>query len=229
MLSPRQQAEIFWQAQSAWYVTLICSQFWHIWVCKTRVVSLKEPCMDCIGRHVCAAVSHAVEYGLPMLVGWRVSGALPSMSCVIRLLRAQASLFTHGIFHNAVTLYGVSVSVAVMVIVVYAPFLQVCCMASGGGRWHCCSCSLSRALPCTHPYLTCLLALFACMAAGHLWHLELAGHWLGATDRGAAVDAALLRVHKAHGAREPRRLVGQERVLVMYVPGTGSLCQGVYV
>lgn len=39
VLSPRQQAEIFWQAQSAWYVTLICSQFWHIWVCKTRVVS----------------------------------------------------------------------------------------------------------------------------------------------------------------------------------------------
>lgn len=38
-LSPRQQAEIYWQAQSAWYVTLISSQFWHIWVCKTRVVS----------------------------------------------------------------------------------------------------------------------------------------------------------------------------------------------
>jgi hypothetical protein len=24
--------------QSAWYVTLICSQFWHIWLCKTRSV-----------------------------------------------------------------------------------------------------------------------------------------------------------------------------------------------
>lgn len=39
VVSPRQQAEIYWQAQSAWYVTLICSQFWHIWICKTRVVS----------------------------------------------------------------------------------------------------------------------------------------------------------------------------------------------
>lgn len=37
----------------------------------------------------------------------------------------QASIFTHGIFRNPVTVYGVSVSVAVMVIVVYAPFLQV--------------------------------------------------------------------------------------------------------
>jgi hypothetical protein len=36
----------------------------------------------------------------------------------------QASLRTHGIFRNPVTLYGVSVSVAVMVLVVYAPFLQ---------------------------------------------------------------------------------------------------------
>lgn len=37
----------------------------------------------------------------------------------------QASIFTHGIFRNPVTLYGVSVSVAVMVMIVYAPFLQV--------------------------------------------------------------------------------------------------------
>jgi hypothetical protein len=43
VLSSRQQAEIYWQAQSAWYVTLICSQFWHIWVCKTRVVSVQGP------------------------------------------------------------------------------------------------------------------------------------------------------------------------------------------
>jgi hypothetical protein len=40
-------------------------------------------------------------------------------------VHVQASLFTHGIFRNPVTLYGVSVSVAVMVLVVYAPFLQV--------------------------------------------------------------------------------------------------------
>jgi hypothetical protein len=61
VLNPRQQAEIFWQAQSAWYVTLICCQFWHIWVCKTRVVShvtgaAGELCMGCIALadQVCA-------------------------------------------------------------------------------------------------------------------------------------------------------------------------------
>eukprot|EP00775_Hariotina_reticulata_P010474 gene10474-10632_t len=72
VLNAEQQAHIYFEAQSAWYVTLICSQFWHIWVCKTRV----------------------------------------------------ESIFAHGIFRNTVTLYGVSVSVAVMLVVVYAPFLQ---------------------------------------------------------------------------------------------------------
>lgn len=63
--------------QAAWYVTLICCQFWHIWVCKTR----------------------------------------------------EASIFKHGIFRNPVTLWGVCISVAVMLVVVYAPFLQVTCYA----------------------------------------------------------------------------------------------------
>jgi hypothetical protein len=40
VLTSAEQANIYWQAQSAWYVTLICSQFWHIWFCKTRAVSL---------------------------------------------------------------------------------------------------------------------------------------------------------------------------------------------
>ncbi|KAF6263646.1 hypothetical protein COO60DRAFT_1698701 [Scenedesmus sp. NREL 46B-D3] len=72
VLSARDQAVIYWQAQSAWYVTLICSQFWHIWICKTR----------------------------------------------------QESIFKHGLFRNTVTVYGTAVSVAVMIIIVYAPFLQ---------------------------------------------------------------------------------------------------------
>lgn len=71
-LSPPRQETIWQQAQAAWYVTLICNQFWHIWNCKTR----------------------------------------------------QVSLFQHGPFKNPVTLYGVSVAVAVMLIVVYVPFLQ---------------------------------------------------------------------------------------------------------
>lgn len=31
---------IYRQAQAAWYLTLIMCQFWHIWVCKTRLVSV---------------------------------------------------------------------------------------------------------------------------------------------------------------------------------------------
>jgi len=72
VLTGQQQAEIFYQAQSAWYVTLIMGQFWHIWTCKTRT----------------------------------------------------ESIFKHGIFRNPVTLYGVTISLAVMLVVVYAPFLQ---------------------------------------------------------------------------------------------------------
>jgi magnesium-transporting ATPase (P-type) len=44
--------------------------------------------------------------------------------CLLPRAARQASIFTHGIFRNIVTLYGVSVSVAVMVLIVYAPFLQ---------------------------------------------------------------------------------------------------------
>lgn len=39
-LQGREQRDIYWQAQSAYYVTLICCQFWHIWICKTRTVSI---------------------------------------------------------------------------------------------------------------------------------------------------------------------------------------------
>jgi hypothetical protein len=54
VLTARKQAEIYWQAQSAWYVTLICSQFWHIWVCKTRVVSCKRGALGTVALQQCA-------------------------------------------------------------------------------------------------------------------------------------------------------------------------------
>jgi hypothetical protein len=41
VLTGQEQAEIYWQAQSSWYVTLIMNQFWHIWTCKTRTVGAK--------------------------------------------------------------------------------------------------------------------------------------------------------------------------------------------
>ena len=31
------------QANAAWYITLILCQFWHIWLCKTRRVSIFKP------------------------------------------------------------------------------------------------------------------------------------------------------------------------------------------
>jgi magnesium-transporting ATPase (P-type) len=39
-LSAAQQLEIYYAAQAAWYISLVCSQFWHIWVCKTRSESI---------------------------------------------------------------------------------------------------------------------------------------------------------------------------------------------
>lgn len=38
--SPSTQWKAFSEAQSAWYLTLIMCQFWHIWACRTRIVSL---------------------------------------------------------------------------------------------------------------------------------------------------------------------------------------------
>lgn len=52
------------------------------------------------------------------------------------------------------------------------------------------------------------------LCAGHLWDLAHAGYCVGPTDRGSPVDVALLRVHQAHGAREPGRLVGSQHGLV---------------
>jgi hypothetical protein len=52
-----------------------------------------------------------------------------ALHCTILLIVTvaclQASVFKHGLIRNPVTVYGVSVSIAVMVLVVYAPFLQV--------------------------------------------------------------------------------------------------------
>ena len=35
-----QQWDLFCESQGAWYLTLILNQFWHIWNCRTRVVSI---------------------------------------------------------------------------------------------------------------------------------------------------------------------------------------------
>jgi sodium/potassium-transporting ATPase subunit alpha len=39
-ISPERQLEIVAIAQSAYFCTLVLSQFWHAWMCKTRVVSI---------------------------------------------------------------------------------------------------------------------------------------------------------------------------------------------
>lgn len=50
--------------------------------------------------------------------------------------------------------------------------------------------------------------------AGYLWHLAHEWHRLGAPDWHTHVAAAILRVHEAHGAPEPRQLVGTAHGLV---------------
>eukprot|EP00698_Gefionella_okellyi_P017925 TRINITY_DN5321_c0_g1_i14.p1 TRINITY_DN5321_c0_g1~~TRINITY_DN5321_c0_g1_i14.p1 ORF type:complete len:1000 (-),score=268.16 TRINITY_DN5321_c0_g1_i14:578-3577(-) len=66
-----QQLTIAAQAASSWYITLVFSQAFHIWVCRTR----------------------------------------------------RASLFTHGM-HNIVTIFGVLLSIALCLLIVYVPGVQ---------------------------------------------------------------------------------------------------------
>lgn len=66
------QVAVWQQAMTAWYVTLVLCQFWNIWVCKTRTVSV----------------------------------------------------FRHDLLHNKITLFGVALALAVMLLVTFVPFLQ---------------------------------------------------------------------------------------------------------
>ena len=79
------QLDIYHEALTCYFVTLILCQFWHIWLCKTRV----------------------------------------------------ASIFTHGIFRNTVTIFGVFISLIVMVVVVFIPALQPIFLTAnlGGIGW----------------------------------------------------------------------------------------------
>lgn len=70
--SGEEQRRIFSEAATAWYITLTVCQFCHIWVCKTRIISV----------------------------------------------------FTHGIFRNRLTLYGVAVGLALVVFFSYVPGVQ---------------------------------------------------------------------------------------------------------
>jgi hypothetical protein len=40
VFSAAQQYSIYTQSVAAWYCTVIANQFWHVWVCKTRSVSI---------------------------------------------------------------------------------------------------------------------------------------------------------------------------------------------
>ena len=84
-LSGAEQVAVYYEAQAAWYATLICCQAWHIFMCKTRTVPLRR----------------------------------------------------HGVFRNLVTVYGLLVSVAVMLLVIYVPGLQpiFTTAALGGIGW----------------------------------------------------------------------------------------------
>jgi sodium/potassium-transporting ATPase subunit alpha len=71
-ISPEDQRKIFSEAATAYYITLTVAQFCHIWVCKTRIISV----------------------------------------------------FTHGIFKNRLTLYGVAMGLAWVVLFSYVPGVQ---------------------------------------------------------------------------------------------------------
>jgi len=71
-LNAEQQVNILTEAQSAFYVTVVFCQFFHIWMCKTR----------------------------------------------------RVSFFQHGIGGNMMMIYGAVIEMALLVVIVYVPFLQ---------------------------------------------------------------------------------------------------------
>jgi magnesium-transporting ATPase (P-type) len=38
--SQPEQMDIYQESVSAWYATLVACQFWHVWLCKTRIESI---------------------------------------------------------------------------------------------------------------------------------------------------------------------------------------------
>ncbi|MEW5298334.1 MAG: hypothetical protein WDW36_001472 [Sanguina aurantia] len=82
-LSPIQQQGIYWEAQNAWYVTLVMCQFWHIFVCKSRQVSVfkhglfKNP-VTCFGLLISILVICLVSY-IPQLHSIFGSNSLPGI------------------------------------------------------------------------------------------------------------------------------------------------------
>ncbi|KAF1326577.1 putative hydrolase, partial [Globisporangium splendens] len=71
-LTDTEQTSILAQACGSWYIALVACQFCHVWMCKTR----------------------------------------------------RVSLFKHGVFTNAVMIYGALLSLSIAVILVYVPSLQ---------------------------------------------------------------------------------------------------------
>ncbi|MEW5296914.1 MAG: hypothetical protein WDW36_000160 [Sanguina aurantia] len=88
-LSPDEQITIYWQAQNAWYVTLVMSQFWHIFVCKSRQVSIfkhglvKNP-VTCFGLVISIAIICLVSY-IPQVHEIFGSNSLPGIGWVPHL------------------------------------------------------------------------------------------------------------------------------------------------
>jgi magnesium-transporting ATPase (P-type) len=95
-ISADDQRRIFSEAATAFYITLTVAQFCHIWVCKTRIISI----------------------------------------------------FTHGIFINRLTLYGVAIGLVLVVFFSYVPGVQgvigsatvgwipwVCALGAGAVLW----------------------------------------------------------------------------------------------
>ena len=119
------QTRIFWEAQAAWYVTLVMCQFWHIWT--VRRPPLLIMCVRCVRPCDPASKHNRLWMFVTLDPSPHPSAPLPppSHATTKQCKTRQVSIFRHGVLRNAVTLFGVAISLGTILVVVYVPFLQV--------------------------------------------------------------------------------------------------------
>jgi hypothetical protein len=95
----------------------------HAFIHSLRLLPRLAFCVVCVGHlsiMLWSLLCFCLKFGI-----WSLRVSSPLLCRCHFTVCVQESIFTHGIFRNTVTIYGTAVSVAVMIIIVYAPFLQV--------------------------------------------------------------------------------------------------------
>jgi magnesium-transporting ATPase (P-type) len=124
------QERIYWEAQAAWYVTLVMCQFWHIFTVRALVVNgVGVFCgVWAVGFFPRGAGTRDLRGsstpGQPVHTPLTQQQTNPPSHNKQQCKTRQVSLFQHGPFKNPVTLFGVAVSFTVILLVTYVPFLQ---------------------------------------------------------------------------------------------------------